>query len=109
MTPLMLAVESQNVQLATLLLTNGAKVNAATAKACLTPLHLSCRTGNLEMTQLLVDRRADTQALTASVPPETPASFGAKVGIRSQAAVNYVLSINSDCPPPDVVSSAMYG
>ncbi|MCJ1393407.1 Ankyrin-2 [Xylographa bjoerkii] len=109
MTPLMLAVESQNVRLATLLLDNGANVNAATAKACLTPLHLSCRTGNLEMTQLLVGRKANTKALTIGVPPDTPASYGAKIGIGSQAAVNYVLSISSGRPPLGVASNAMYG
>ncbi|MCJ1400228.1 hypothetical protein MMC11_003432 [Xylographa trunciseda] len=109
MTPLMLAVESQNVQLVTFLLDNGAKVNAATARGCLTPLHFACRAGNLEMTQLLVDRGANTMALTASVPPETPASYGAKVGIKSQAAVNYVLSIDSSCAPSNVASSALYG
>ena len=69
MTPLIIAVQSQKVHLVTLLLDNGAKVNAATAKACLTPLHFSCRTGNLEMTQLLVSRGANTKALTVNVPP----------------------------------------
>ncbi|MCJ1386346.1 hypothetical protein MMC17_009472 [Xylographa soralifera] len=79
---LMLAVESQTVQLAALLLANGAKVNAATAKACLTPLHCACGAGSLEMTQILVGRGANTKALTISDRPETPASYGVKAALQ---------------------------
>ncbi|MCJ1477108.1 Ankyrin-2 [Lambiella insularis] len=96
MSPLMLAVESGNVRLAQLLLEHGAKINAKTTKHCLTALHLACYNGHLEMTKLLVNFGGDTRALSiASIPPETPALYGIRGGDKSQAAVSYLVSLNT--------------
>ena len=78
-TSLMLAVQAQNLQLVSLLLTKGAKVNAANSKECLTALHYACATGDLEMTKLLVSHGANTRALSAGSVPEDPAAYGARI------------------------------
>jgi ankyrin repeat protein len=77
-TPLMLAVQSHNPHLVSLLLEKGAKVNAATSKECLTALHFACYQGDLEITKMLISYGANTFALTTHNPPETPASYAYK-------------------------------
>jgi ankyrin repeat protein len=98
-TPLMLAVDSGNAQLVSLLLENGAKVNAATSKECLTALHLSCRNGDLEITRMLVSYGANTFALTRGGSLETPprhalSCHNGNIPLNQRAAVNYVQEIN---------------
>lgn len=97
-TPLMLAVDSGNAQLVSLLLEIGAKVNAATSKECLTALHLSCRNGDLEITRMLVSYGANTFALTRDIletPPRHALScHNGNIPLNQRAAVNYVQEIN---------------
>lgn len=64
-TPLYLAVWAPNIELATLLLEKGAKINAITAgndqtlEGEETPLMMAVRQDNIEMTQLLLSHNAD--------------------------------------------------
>ena len=74
-TPLMMAVESENVQLVALLLEHDAKVNAVTPGTCLTALHLSCRKGNLEITKLLVKHGANIFAKTSGTSGLAPLEY----------------------------------
>lgn len=75
--PLMMAVESGNVNLVCLLLARGAKVNAAVAATLVTALHLACKRGDIETTQELVRYGAKTAARTKDM--RTPEELIAKV------------------------------
>ena len=98
-TPLMLAVQAQNLRLISLLLTKGAKVNAATSKDCLTALHYACATGDFEITKLLVSYGANTRALSTSSIQENPAAYGARIQRKNMStarleAAQYVAELN---------------
>ena len=91
-TPLMMAAESENVQLVALLLEYDAKVNAVTAGNCLTALHLSCRKGDLETTKLLVKHGANISARTGGTYGLTPIEYAQhgsnkEVGLAKERAV----------------------
>lgn len=67
MTPLMMAVESENANLVCLLLARGAKVNATMPGSCLTAMHISARRGDLETTQVLFRNGASMLARTSDL------------------------------------------
>ena len=60
-----MAVESENTNLACLLLERGAKVNAAMPGSCLTAMHISARRGDLDTTQQLFRHGANMMARTS--------------------------------------------
>ena len=65
-TALMMAVETEDTNLANLLLQRGAKVNAKIPGSLITALHLAARRGDLETVQQLCRHRADDSARTNS-------------------------------------------
>lgn len=65
-TALMMAVETEDTNLANLLLQRGAKVNAKIPGSLITALHLAARRGDLETVQQLCRHSADDSARTNS-------------------------------------------
>lgn len=63
-TALMMAVETEDTNLANLLLQRGAKVNAKIPGSLITALHLAARRGDLETVQQLCRHHADDSART---------------------------------------------
>ncbi|MCJ1225030.1 hypothetical protein MMC12_001679 [Toensbergia leucococca] len=63
-TPLHIAVANGHLDIARLLIKNGACVNAATPELGKTPLHLACSQGDLEMCKFLLENGADKDATT---------------------------------------------
>lgn len=98
-TPLMLAVDSGNQDLVSLLLANGAKVNAATSKECLTALHFSVRNGDLETTKMLINHGANISAVARGAHPGIPpyhafSTYGDNMPRELRPAADYVLGLN---------------
>lgn len=65
-TALMMAVETEDTNLANLLLQRGANVNAKIPGSLITALHLAARRGDLETVQQLCRHRADDSARASS-------------------------------------------
>jgi ankyrin repeat protein len=67
-------IHGSRVNVAKLLLENGADANVGSRKD--TPLHLACQEGNLDLVRLLLDHKADTEAtrpgMTYRFVQETP-------------------------------------
>ncbi|MDB5312103.1 MAG: ankyrin repeat protein [Gemmataceae bacterium] len=76
-TPLHRAAEAGRADTVTLLLLNGADVNADSAFGW-TAAHLAARAGHLDVVKILVEHRADTAAQTVArpekveIPPSSP-------------------------------------
>lgn len=96
MTPLMMAVESENTNLVCLLLARGAKVNATMPGSCLTAMHISARRGDLETTQVLFRDGADMLARNSNF--QTPWEYSVskiKNGEKRNAINEYFRRINA--------------
>jgi len=96
MTPLMMAVESENTNLVCLLLARGAKVNATMPGSCLTAMHISARRGDLETTQVLFRDGANMLARTSdSRTPWEYSVFKIKDAEKRKAIDEYFRRINA--------------
>lgn len=84
-TPLLLAIESDNLRLVRMLILAGADVNAtATATVRRTPLQLATETGSKSMIDLLIDFGADVHSPCATRGGATPlqiAAIGGNIGL----------------------------
>lgn len=67
MTPLMLAVLNNNVDIAKLLLRHGANINYQTPTDGMTPLHVATQYGHFESIKLLVNNRVNLNHKTKKV------------------------------------------
>jgi len=86
--PLYIAVQEENIDIAKYLIDNGADVNHINTTEVWSILHLACHLKNLEMVKLLLDNDADIELTTNT--GATPLYLICETGTHSQAAIEII-------------------
>lgn len=86
--PLYIAVQEENMDIAKYLIDNGADVNHINTREVWSILHLACHLKNVEMVKLLIDNDADVELTTNT--GATPLYLVCETGAHNMAAIEII-------------------
>ena len=89
--PLYIAVQEENMDIAKYLIDNGADVNHINTREVWSILHLACHLKNVEMVKLLIDNDADVELTTNT--GATPLYLICETGAHSEVAIEIIKAL----------------